>query len=248
MGKKDLIWGIHSIEEALSEGVSFFKVLVNKETRNPKIIKLLATFKKLRIPVQKVPNEKLNKLTNKNHQGIVAYVSPIEFYELNELVARFFEEGKEPLFLVLDGVSDVRNFGSIVRSAVCMGVDAIVIPNKGSALINNDAVKTSSGAIFKVPFCRSDNLFLAVKYLSNSGFTVVAASEKGSTLTTQIDFSGPVAIVMGDEGKGVSESIIKKANFLVRIPMVETFDSLNVSVATGIILYEAFTQRKGYRK
>ncbi len=248
MDKKDLIWGIHSVEEALEKGVTFFKVLVTKENKNPKINNLLGEFKRLRVPVQKVPVEKLNRLTRKNHQGIIAYVSPVEFYELSELVQKFFEEGKEPLILVLDGVSDVRNFGAIVRTAVCMEVDAIVIPNKGGALINSDAVKTSSGAIFKVPLCRSDNLFFAIKYLSNSGFTVVAASEKGTNGLPETDFSGPVAIVMGDEGKGVSDSIIKKANFLVRIPMSEKFDSLNVSVATGIMLYESYVQRKGLRK
>ena len=247
MDRKDIIWGIHPVEEALRKGVTFFKVFVNKNAKGQNINSLLDELKRLRVPVQKVPVEKLNRITRKNHQGIVAYVSPVEFYELSDLVQKFFDEGRDPLFLVLDGVSDVRNFGAIVRTALCMEVDAILIPTKGSASINSEVVKTSAGAIFNIPVCRSDNLFLGVKYLQNSGFTVVAASEKGEKPVTDLDFKGPVAVVMGDEGKGVSESVIKKANFLARIPMNKKFDSLNVSVATGIILYEAYIQRKGYR-
>ena len=244
MDKKDLIWGIHSIEEALDKSIPIFKVFVNKNSSNTKINTLLKKFKIAGIPVQKVPNEKLNKFTRKNHQGIVAVVSPIEFQQIENLLPLWFEQGKQPLVVVPDGVSDVRNFGAIVRSAVCMNANAIIIPSTGSASINSDTVKTSAGAIFKIPVCRTNSLYNTVKYLKNSGLQIMAATEKGTTQVNEADLTAPTAIIMGDEGKGVSNQLLKISDFWIKIPMAENFDSLNVSVSAGIILYEAFIQRK----
>ncbi len=243
MDKKDIIWGIHSIEEALEKNIPVFKVFINKNTANPKINALLKAFKQYSIPVQKVPSEKLNKFTRKNHQGIVAVVSPVEFQKIENLLPGWFEQGIQPLVVILDGVSDVRNFGAIVRSAVCMNAHAIIIPASGSASINSDTVKTSAGAIYKIPICRTPSLFHTVKYLKNSGLQIMAATEKGTTSIQDADFTAPTAIIMGDEGKGVSNQLLKISDFWIRIPMSRNFDSLNVSVSTGIILYETFIQR-----
>ena len=243
MDKKEIIWGIHSIEEGLEKNISFFKVFVNKNSMNHKINSIIKTLKRNDIPVQKVPVEKLNRFTHKNHQGIVAIISPIEFQKIEDLIPIWYERGIQPFILILDGVSDVRNFGAIVRSAVCLNANAIVIPSSGSASITSDMIKTSAGAIFKIPICRTTSLYHTIKYLKKSGLQIYAATEKGSIYTHQADFTSPTAVILGDEGKGISQQLLKLSDFLVKIPMTDAFDSLNVSISAGIILYEAFIQR-----
>ncbi len=241
--RKEIIWGIHSLEEALNKNINLFKILINKTLNTPSIRAIVSEARKKGIPIQYLPIEKLNRIVRKNHQGIIGYVSPVAFYNIEDLVPTFFEKGIIPTVLLLDGVSDVRNLGAIIRSAVCMNVQAIVVPDKGSAQIGNDAVKTSAGAIFKIPICRTPNLSNTIKYLKNSGFTTFAATEKGTTLLPQADFSSPTTIIMGDEGKGISNNLLKHTDFWIKIPMTPDFDSLNVSVATGIILYENYKQK-----
>ncbi|MDE6217416.1 MAG: 23S rRNA (guanosine(2251)-2'-O)-methyltransferase RlmB, partial [Muribaculaceae bacterium] len=195
------------------------------------------------IVVQRVPVEKLNRITMKNHQGAVALISPVEYYHLDDVVRQLFEDGKNPLLLLLDGVTDTRNFGAMARTAECAGVDAIVIPERGSASVTPEAVKASAGALFHIPVCRVKSMSEAVGYLHDSGYRVVGASEKGAHDYTQADFTVPVAIVMGAEDTGISEDVIRRADDLVAIPIIGNIGSLNVSVAAGVIIYEAVRQR-----
>ncbi|MEM9025055.1 MAG: 23S rRNA (guanosine(2251)-2'-O)-methyltransferase RlmB, partial [Bacteroidota bacterium] len=190
-----------------------------------------------------VPAAKLNRITAKNHQGAVAFISPVAFESLEALVPMLFEQGKNPLILVLDGITDIRNFGAIVRSADGAGVDAIVIPSKGAAQVSSDAVKTSAGALFHVPVCKEASLDKAVELLQHSGIQVVACSEKGADPYADCDLSVPTAIVMGSEEKGVSTNILRKCDRMAMIPMQGKVGSLNVSVACGILLYESVRQR-----
>ena len=195
------------------------------------------------MPVQRVPLEKLNRVTMKNHQGAVAYLSPVEYYRLDRLIPQFYDEGRVPLVVVLDGVTDARNFGAIARSCDCGGVDAIVIPERGSASASSDAVKASAGALFYVPVCREKTVESAVRQLHDSGYLVIGASEKGAESYTKVDYTVPVAIVMGAEDTGISPEVMRRCDSLVSIPMLGDIGSLNVSVAAGVMIYEAVRQR-----
>jgi 23S rRNA (guanosine2251-2'-O)-methyltransferase len=204
---------------------------------------LFQLVKESNIPFQFVPVEKINRITRKNHQGIVAYISAVEYSDLETLVPGLFEAGVDPLILVLDQVTDVRNFGAIVRTAECAGVHAVVIPEKGMARIGADAVKTSAGALHSVPVCKVKSLHAAIQFLKNSGIKISAATEKATQLFTQSEMNTPLAIIMGSEDIGISSSILQLTDEQVKIPLFGKIESLNVSVATGLMIYEAIRQR-----
>jgi len=240
--EQNIVFGIHPVIEAIESGKEIEKVFLKKGTTNPAIADIKRTLKGKRIPFQEVPQEKLFRLTRKNHQGVIALLSPIEYQNFDEVVRRVIEAGKTPLVLVLDRVSDVGNFGAICRSAECAGVDAILIPVKGSAQINSYAVKSSAGAIFNIPICRTGHILSEVRQLKESGLKIVACSEKGDETIYGSDLSGPMAVIMGSEEDGIGEGLMEIADIHLNIPMAGTTGSLNVSVATGIVLFERLRQ------
>ncbi len=239
----DLIFGIRTIIEAIHSGKEIEKVLIKKGLSGDLFKEMFDLVRAHSIPFQYVPLEKINRITRKNHQGVIAFVSPIVFHDLENLLPTLFEEGKDPLVLVLDQLTDVRNFGAIVRTAECAGVHAVVIPDKGSARINADAVKTSAGALHMVPVCRTRDLKKSIKFLQESGLKLTAATEKATQNYTEIDFSGPVAIIMGSEEYGISNDILKMTDAQLQIPLMGKIESLNVSVAAGLLVYEVVRQR-----
>jgi 23S rRNA (guanosine2251-2'-O)-methyltransferase len=244
MAKSDrYIFGIHAVLEAVEAGKDVDKVLVKRGSGSDLLKKLLASLRSMEIPVQQVPVEKLNRVTGKNHQGVIAFLSEISYVDISSLLPSVFESGEDPLILMLDGVSDVRNFGAIARSAECAGVHAIVIPSAGSAAINADAIKTSAGALHRIPVCRHHRLSEVAKFLQESGLKLLAASEKASDSIHNADMTGPVAIVMGGEERGISNDMLRRADALVSIPMKGAIASLNVSVAAGVMLFEVLRQR-----
>ena len=240
---QDFIYGAWPVMEALKASKEFEKVLIQHGLRNEVIKEVISELKHLDIPFQFVPIEKLNRVTRKNHQGIIAYLSPVTFSRIEQVLPAIYEKGEEPFLLILDKITDVRNFGAILRTASCTGVHAVVIPVKGSALLNSDTVKSSAGAIYTLPICRSENLKDSIDYLKNSGLKILAATEKGEEVYYNEKLTGPVALIMGSEGEGISPEYLKRSDLLVRIPMTGTIDSLNVSVAAGVLLYEIFRQR-----
>ncbi|MFM1875891.1 MAG: rRNA ((2251)-2-O)-methyltransferase RlmB [Bacteroidota bacterium] len=237
-----MIFGIHPVMEAVDSGKEIEKVFLKKGSTNEAVLELKRALKGKRVPFQEVPQEKLSRLTRKNHQGVVALLSPIEYQNIDEVTRRLIDEGKEPLILVLDRVSDVGNFGAICRSAECAGVHAILVPTKGSAQINSFAVKSSAGAIFNIPICRTGHILSEVRSLQESGLRVVACSEKGDKAIYSTDLSGPMAIIMGSEDDGIGDGLMELATDHVNIPMAGNTGSLNVSVATGIVLFERLRQ------
>lgn len=239
------VYGIHPVEEAIESGKTIDKVWVQEGLGNPAVKNILGKLRDRKIIWKQVPEEKLNRLVKGNHQGIVIALSSVEFANLADVVAGIYEAGEDPFILVLDGVTDVRNFGAIARTASCTGVHALVVPEKGGAAINADAVKTSAGALLKIPVCRIQNLYNGLKLLKNSGLKIAGATEKSSNNLFDSDFSGPIALVMGDEEKGLSADTRKLCDVEFRIPMsTKGVGSLNVSVATGVSLYEILRQRK----
>jgi 23S rRNA (guanosine2251-2'-O)-methyltransferase len=242
--KKNLIFGIHPIQEAIKSGKPIDKIYVQQGGANDKIEAILKEIDESSVSVNYVPIEKLDRLVRSNHQGIIATVSPILFHTLEEVVEKALESKKEPLFLILDQVSDVRNFGAILRTAECTGVDAVIIQKKGGAPVSGDTVKASAGAIFNVPICKVDHIKDAIYYLQGSGIKTVAATEKSNTLIYDAVLSGPLAIIMGSEGKGVSNSVLSLVDERVALPLMGKINSLNVSVACGAFLYETVRQRK----
>jgi len=237
------IFGIHSIEEALSSGQEIGKIFFQRGLENPGISKLIAKAHQANIPTSFVPFQKLNHMVSGNHQGVVAKISPIKTQDLAKVIEEIFEKNPNPIFVLLDEISDVRNFGAIVRSAECSGADAIIIPKQGSAAINEQAVKTSAGAIFNIPICKTDHLKDAVFYLKSYNVQIVAASEKSSSSLYEVDFKKPTAIIMGSEGKGVSKALLKMSDVQAKLPLLGKTDSLNVSVACALFLYEAVRQK-----
>lgn len=241
--KTELLYGMRPVIEAIESGRELEKVMLQKGLKGDLASQLKRIARERYIPVQQVPLEALNKITRKNHQGVVAYVSAVTYVDLEEVLMRVFEEGRTPLVLVLDHITDVRNFGAIARTAECAGVDAIVTPARGGAMINADAMKTSAGALSIISVNRSFNLEKSIELLKGYGLKVVACTEKTGTLYSENDYSGPTAFVLGSEDKGIDENILKKADELAKIPIMGTIESLNVSVSTGIILYEAVSQK-----
>ncbi len=244
MAKNDrFIFGIHAVNEAVNAGRDLDKVLVRRGVGSDQLKKLMGELSRRDIPVQQVPVEKLNRLTGKNHQGVIAWLSEISYGDIATILPSVYEAGEDPLILLLDGVSDVRNFGAIARSAECAGVHAIVIPSSGSAAINADAIKTSSGALHRIPVCRHKDLTKVVRFLRESGLRLFAATEKAEDSLFTSDMSGPAGIIVGSEERGISSALLKDADHWVSIPMMGTIASLNVSVAAGIMLFEAVRQR-----
>lgn len=243
MSEEHLIFGMRAVIEALDAGKEIEKILLQKGLSNELYNQLRKALRGQTIPIQFVPPEKIKRLTDKNHQGVVAYLTEITYYETEDLLARVFENGKNPLILILDRVTDVRNFGAIARSAECAGVDFIVIPSRGAAQINGDAIKTSAGALHRMKVCRENNLKDTIEYLKESGVQIVACHEKTDKLIYDADFRKPTAIIMGSEENGISGEYLKRSDGQVKIPMPGKTASLNVSVATGVILFEAVKQR-----
>lgn len=243
MNRQEYIFGIRAVIEAVNAGKEIHKLLVKRDLKGDLASELFNAIKGRSIPVQKVPVEKLNRVTRKNHQGVIAWISEINYHDIETLLPGIYEAGKVPFILVLDGVTDVRNFGAIARTAECASVDAILVPSKGSALINADAIKTSAGALHKIPVCRTPDLTQSLKFLQASGLALYGASEKGDTVFSTKDMTDPLAIVMGAEDKGLSTDSLRICDRLISIPMLGTVSSLNVSVAAGILIFEVVKQR-----
>jgi len=241
---KDFIFGTRAVIEALNAQKDIDKILINKEQNNELTKELLSLAKAERVPVVRVPEAKLNRITRKNHQGVVAHISAIQYASLDNVIEECFSKGVAPLILVLDRITDVRNFGAIARTADCAGVHAIVLPEKGSAQINSDAVKTSAGALNFLPVCRVKNLYYTIKDLKKMGLTVISCTEKTERTMYDADYTGPTVIVMGSEEDGISSEIMGISDEFVAIPMFGNIESLNVSVASGVMIYEALRQRK----
>lgn len=243
MEQNEMIFGIRAVIEAVEAGKEIDKILIKRELQGELSRDLFARLRERQIPVQRVPVEKLNRLTRKNHQGVVAFISAVEYQRTEDLVPLLFEEGKNPFFVLLDGITDVRNFGSIARTCQCAGADAIIIPSKNSVSVNADAVKTSAGALHLLPVCRENNLASTIKYLKNSGFRLIGATEKGKKDYSGANYTGPVCIVMGAEDTGIPAEHLSLCDEWVQIPMYGSIESLNVSVAAGILIFEAVKQR-----
>ena len=238
------IYGMRAVTEAVRSGRKFEKVLLKQGMEGTQYRELLELLMQNDIPFQFVPFQKLNSLVKGAHQGVVAYISQIDYVPFEEMIELAMSRKEAPLFVLLDGVSDVRNFGAIARTAECAGVDGLILPAKGGAAINADAVKTSAGALLRVPTAKVTNLKLPLYYLLESGFQVVAATEKAETSLYDIKFRKPTAIVMGSEQKGISPAVLDLCTAEARIPMMGEIGSLNVSVAAAIVLYEAVRQRQ----
>lgn len=241
--KEDYIFGIHPIMEALEAGKTIDKVFMQNALQGQNVQELKAELAKNNLRINFVPIEKLNRITRKNHQGVIAFISDVSFYSIEELLPQLFEEGKTPFLLILDRLTDVRNFGAIARTAECVGVDAIIIPEKGGAPINGDAIKTSAGALYHIKICKEKNLAHTVDFLQQSGIKVICATEKASQLIYDEDFTEPFALVMGNEETGISKDVLHHTDAKVKLPIVGKTQSLNVSVACGAILYEALRKR-----
>ncbi|MFQ3213874.1 MAG: 23S rRNA (guanosine2251-2'-O)-methyltransferase [Marivirga sp.] len=240
---KDFIFGTRAVIEAIHSGKEMDTIYIQKDVSNELTQELIEECLKLKIPYTKVPVEKLNRITRKNHQGVVALISAVSYASLDNIITECYSQGRDPLILMLDRVTDVRNFGAIARSAECAGVDAIVIPFKGSAQINSDAVKTSAGALHHIPVCRENNLEGTVEFLQKNGLQVVACTEKGKDIIYDTPMNQPLAIIMGSEEDGISNELIRKADFLSKIPLTGKISSLNVSVASALVIFEAVRQR-----
>jgi 23S rRNA (guanosine2251-2'-O)-methyltransferase len=243
MEKDEYIFGTRAVIEAINTGKNIEKVFIKTGLNNELYQQLISLIKENEIAFQFVPLEKINRITRKNHQGVLAFISPIEFTSIEMLLPVLFEKGREPLLLVLDQITDVRNFGAIVRSAECAGVDAVIIPEKGMARIGADAIKTSAGALHHVPICKVSNLFRTIQFLKESGIQIVAATEKANKIYTQGNFKIPLAVVLGSEESGISQSILNISDQQLKIPLFGNIESLNVSVSAALMIYEAVRQR-----
>ncbi|WP_185849458.1 23S rRNA (guanosine(2251)-2'-O)-methyltransferase RlmB [Blattabacterium cuenoti] len=245
MKKLEIVYGIHPLIEAIIAKKTIRKIFFQKGLKKASnsYKKLRDLSKKEHIPIQTVSKQKFFQLKNKNHQGVFAVLSPIKTYHIEDLLPIFYEKGQNPLLIILDRITDVRNFGSIIRTAACAGADAIIIPKKDTAMIGSDSIKTSSGALFQVPICQEKNMLNTIEFLTNSGLKIVSATEKSNIYWYNIDFSGPTALILGNEEKGISSKYLKISYEQAKIPSIKGVSSLNVSVACGVILYEIFRQR-----
>lgn len=239
-----MVFGIRAVVEAIRSGKEIEALFIQRGISGSLIQELKELMNEYQLTAQQVPIEKLNRITQKNHQGVIAVISPIVYQKIENIIPDVFEKGEVPLILVLDSITDVRNMGAIARTAECAGVHAIVIPAKGSAQINPDAIKTSAGALFKIPVCRHDNLMQTVRFLQESGLQLVCCTEKTQDDIYKPDYTAPTAVIMGSEEDGIRNEIIRISDHLAKIPMFGEIESLNVSVSTGIILYEAVRQRR----
>lgn len=243
MKKSDIIFGIHPIMEAINSEKEIDKILVQKDMRNPAVFALVKLANEHKIPLQYVPVEKINRITSKNHQGVLCFMSSVEYQDIENVLPLVFEKGEVPLVILLDRITDVRNFGAIARTVECAGVHAVIIPLKNAAQINADAIKTSSGAIHNINICRVSSLLDTVKLLQNSGLQIIACTEKSQETIYDINLKIPTAIILGSEEDGISNELLSKADYLAKIPILGEIESLNASVAAGVVLYEAVRQR-----
>lgn len=241
--QSDIVFGIHPIIEGLQAEQNFDKILILNTLRTPQAKELLELARERGVSINKVPQQKLDRITRKNHQGVIGFIAPIEFQNIEEIIPQLYDDGKTPFILILDRVSDVRNFGAIVRTAECAGVDAIVIPKKGAAQISAETTKTSAGAVFNIPICKVSGIDSITGFLQDSGIQLVACTEKAEVNYTQVDYTTPIAIIMGGEEAGIATSIIKRCEHAAKLPLKGKTESLNVSVAAGVILYEVLRQR-----
>ena len=243
MDKNSYIFGLRTVIEAIESGRQIDKVLIKKDLNGELARELFGKMKEAGVLSQRVPLEKLNRITMKNHQGVVALLSPVDYYSLEQIVPALYEDGRVPFIVLLDGITDTRNFGAIARTAECAGVDAIVIPERNSVSVNGDAVKTSAGALLHIPVCRERSISGALKFLRDNGYMTVGATEKGTESYTDPDYSVPTAIVMGAEDHGISDESLRLCDHLAAIPLIGNIGSLNVSVAAGVMMYEVVRQR-----
>ena len=241
--KTQYIYGIHAVIEAIEAGKDLDKIFLSKTLNNETAQEIMDRARELHVPVQRVPVQKIDRITRRNHQGVLAMMAAVTYYRVEDVVPQLFDAGENPFIVVLDGITDVRNFGAVARTCECAGVSAIVIPDRESVSVNADAVKTSAGALNYLPVCRERNLVNAVKLLRDSGFKIVGTSDKSQAPYTSADYTGPVAIVLGAEDKGISPEIMKLCDTQVLIPEFGHINSLNVSVAGGIMIYEVVRQR-----
>ena len=241
--KSNLIYGIHSLIEAIEAGKTMDKIFIQNGLKGDLVFELKNLIHEKKLFINFVPKEKIDRLTNGNHQGVAAFITDIEYDDIEEIIPQIFERSELPLILILDGVTDVRNFGAIARSAYCAGVHAIVIPANGAAPINEDAIKTSAGALHHIAVSKVNNLKTTLNYLKECGISLVACTEKSKETIYDINFDQPVAIVMGSEDKGISAGVLQIMDSKASIPVTGIIGSLNVSVATGITLFEALRQR-----
>ncbi len=243
MEKSDMIYGTRAVIEAIHAGKEIEKVMIQSGLSNDLIKELIALAKGHQVPYTFVPAEKLKRLSSKNHQGVVCLLSTVSYASLDNIIDAAYREGREPFLLVLDRITDVRNFGAMARTAECAGVDGIVIGEKGSAPITSDAMKTSAGALNYIPVCREKDLKVTLKYLRDTGISVIACTEHTEQDIQQANLTGPIALLMGSEEDGISEALLRDVNTRVRIPMKGKIASLNVSVAAGVAIYEVIRQR-----
>ncbi len=240
---REVVFGLRPVMEALQSEKEIERIYIQRESGSSVVGELLSLAAELHVPVIKVPVEKLNNITRKNHQGVICFISPISYGSLDNVISETFQKGKMPLILILDRITDVRNFGAISRTAECLGAHGIVIPSRGAAEINSDAVKTSAGALNYIPVIREDNLKNTIDFLKESGLSIVSCTEKADKFVYQADLNRPLAIIMGSEENGISPEYLKKSDERVKIPQYGKIDSLNVSVAAGIVLSEVIRQR-----
>ncbi|WP_237249485.1 23S rRNA (guanosine(2251)-2'-O)-methyltransferase RlmB [Sphingobacterium faecale] len=238
-----MVFGIRAVIEAIDSGKEIESLFIQRGISGSLFLELKSLLKEHGLSYQQVPIEKLNRITRKNHQGVIAVISPIIYQHIEDLLPTIYERGETPLLLMLDGVTDVRNMGAIARTAECAGVHAIIVPKKGSAEINPDAIKTSAGALYKIPVCREDSLGKTGRFLIESGIQLVVSTEKTKESVYDVDYSGPTCIIMGAEDVGVSDELIRISDKLAKIPMFGEIGSLNVSVSAAVVIYEAIRQR-----
>lgn len=243
MKNKESIFGIRPIIEVIKSGKTIDKLFIQKGLHNESFAILWKLVRENRINYKHVPAEKMNRLTKKNHQGVFAFISPIDFYNIEDVIPNLYEEGKSPLILVLDRITDVRNFGAIARTAECSNVDCIIVPEQNSAAINSDAMKTSSGALNNIKICRTWNTKMTIQILKDNGIQIVSCTEKTNNKIYNVNYQTPTAIILGSEENGISNELLKLSDEKVKIPILGNIESLNVSVACGVILYEIVRQR-----
>jgi len=241
--RDNFIFGLRPVIEAIESGKEFEKVFIQSNLTSPVAKDLQRLLRENNILFQYVPAEKLNRITLKNHQGVIAYVSEIKYQKMEDIVPYLFEQGKTPLLLLLDEITDVRNMGAIVRAAECAGADAVALPQKGSALINAEGMKASAGALNILPVCREKSLAETIHFLQESGVQVLACTEKAEDSYTSVDLTIPTAFILGSEGKGISGELLRLSDKQIKIPLMGKIESLNVSVSAGIVMFEAVRQR-----
>jgi len=244
MTQSQMIFGTRAVIEAIQAGKDVDKILMRRDLQNDLARELFQIVKGTNIPLQRVPQEKLDRLSRKNHQGVIAFISPVTYRKLEDIIPTLYEEGKTPFIVLLDGLTDVRNFGAISRTCECAGVDAIVIPAYNSVSVNADAIKTSAGALLTLPVCKEASITEAIKFLKNCGLKLIAATEKANNNFITVDYTSPVALVLGGEDWGISTDNLHICDELVKIPVAGNISSLNVSAAAAVFLYEVIRQRE----